>query len=115
MNLLSWTQKFGTDAAYREYWFDQRWPHGFVCLQPECGGREYGKIQQSDRTDILYECTQCRHPVSLTAGTLFHRTKVALPIGFLAIYRVAVDKGGLKDMGVGIFVLVEPTVQAPLG
>ena len=96
MNLLSWTQKFGTDEACRQYLLNQRWPQGFVCPQPDCGGREYWKIQRSDRTDVLYECTQCHHQVSLTAGTLFHRTKVALPVWFLAIYRVAVDKGGVS-------------------
>ena len=36
--------------------------------------------------------------MSLTAGTLFHHTKVALPIGFLAIYRVAVNKGGVSAL-----------------
>ena len=96
MNLLSCTQKFGTDQDCREYLFDQRWPEGFVCPQADCGGREYWKIQRANRTDVLYECTQCHHQVSLTAGTLFHRTKVALPVWFLAIYRVAVDKGGVS-------------------
>ena len=98
MNLLSWTQKFGTDAACRQYLFDQRWPQGFVCPQPDCEGREYWKIQRSDRTDVLYQCTRCHHQVSVTAGTLFHRTKVALPVWFLAIYRVAVDKGGVSAL-----------------
>ena len=92
MTLLEWQDHFGTEDACQKYLFRQRWPKGFVC--PQCLGQTYWKVQRSDRTAPLYECTGCGHQASLTAGTLFHRTKVALRVWFLAIFLVAVDKGG---------------------
>lgn len=92
MTILEWADKFPTDEACREYLFQQRWPDGFLC--PQCQGQKYWKIQRSDRTAPVYECTQCHHQTSVTAGTIFHRTKVALRLWFMAIFMVGVDKGG---------------------
>ncbi len=92
MTILEWQDQFPTDEACREYLFKQRWPEGFLC--PQCQGQKYWTIQRSERTAPLYECTQCHHQTSVTAGTLFHRTKVALRVWFMAIFMVAVDKGG---------------------
>jgi hypothetical protein len=38
--------------------------------------------------------------VSVTAGTIFHRTKVPLRVWFLAIFLMAVDKGGKSALAV---------------
>ncbi len=95
MTLLEWQDTFGTEAACEEHLFQQRWPSGFVC--PKCQGTKFWTVRRSERTGRsapLYECTACHHQVSVTAGTIFHRTKVALRIWFLAIFLVAVDKGG---------------------
>ncbi len=45
-----------------------------------------------------YECATCHSQASLTVGTIFHRTKVPLSLWFLAIFRVAVDKGGISAL-----------------
>jgi transposase-like protein len=46
----------------------------------------------------VYQCTQCRHQVSVTAGTLFHATKIPLVKWFWAIYLMASDKGGISAL-----------------
>ena len=92
MTLLDWQDRFGSNEACAQYLFDHRWPNGFVC--PECQGTTYWTIRRANRTTPLYECTACHHQASVTAGTIFHRTKVALRVWFLAIFLVAVDKGG---------------------
>ncbi len=92
MTLPEWQDKFPDDEACRKYLFEQRWPEGFVC--PKCQGRKYWKVQRSGRQAPVYECVACRHQASVTAGTIFHRTKVALRLWFLAIFLIAVDKGG---------------------
>lgn len=92
MTILQWQDKFGTDAACREYLFQQRWPNGFVC--PQCQGTKYWTVQHSGRTAPVYECAGCHHQASVTAGTIFHRTKLALRVWFMAIFLIAVDKGG---------------------
>ena len=76
----------------QDYLYRQRWPHGFVC--PQCQGTQCWKVRRFGRTGTLYECSACGHQDSITAGTIFYRTKVSLRVWFLAVYLIAVDKGG---------------------
>ena len=92
MTILEWQDKFATDAACRDYLFKQRWPKGFVC--PKCQSTQYWTVQRPGRTAPVYECVECHHQASVTAGTIFHRTKLALRVWFMAIFMIAVDKGG---------------------
>ena len=93
MTFREWQQKFSTVADCHAFLANLRWPKGFVC--PICGHRDAWIIHRQDRQDIdLYECKQCRRQTSVTAGTVFHRSKVPLPVWFLAIYLVAIDKRG---------------------
>ena len=45
-----------------------------------------------------YDCGQCHKQTSLTAGALFHATKLPLTKWFWAIYWVASDKGGISAL-----------------
>jgi len=92
VTLLQWQDKFSDEEACRQYLFDQRWPEGFVC--PKCKGTKYWTVQRSGRTAPVYECAACGHQASVTAGTIFERTTVALRVWFWATYLIAVDKGG---------------------
>lgn len=96
MTLPEWIKKFGTDEACQQYLFTQRWPEGFTCTR--CQGHKYWKVQRSDRTAPLYECATCHYQASVTVGTIFHRTKVPLSVWFLAIFLMAVDKGGISAL-----------------
>ena len=69
-----------------------RWPQGFQC--PHCG-HDHGYFIT---TRTRYECGQCHKQTSLTAGTLFHATKLPLTKWFWAIYWVASDKGGISAL-----------------
>ena len=82
VTLLEWQDHFRTEDACQKYLFQQRWPKGFVC--PQCQCTSYWTGQRSDRTTPLYECAGCGHQASLTAETLFHRTKVALQVCFFS-------------------------------
>jgi transposase-like protein len=46
----------------------------------------------------LYQCSHCRHQVSITADTLFHSTKISLVKWFWAIYLIASDKRGISAL-----------------
>jgi hypothetical protein len=80
-----------------------RWPGGFLC--PRCGHRESSFIS----TRRLEQCRGCRYQCSVTAGTIFHRTKVPLRTWFWAIFFVARHKQGIsalqlqKDTGLGSY------------
>ena len=72
-----------------------RWPQGFEC--PECGRKRCCRL----RCRNVFQCTRCRHQVSLTAGTVFANTKLPLTRWFLAMYLLTQSKNGLSAMALG--------------
>jgi hypothetical protein len=80
-----------------------RWPDGFVC--PRCGGQESSWIA----TRRLEQCRRCRYQCSVTAGTVFHRTRLPLRTWFWAIFFLARHKKGIsalqlqRDTGIGSY------------
>ena len=88
--LSSW---FGTEAACRAYLEQLRWPDGFAC--PRCDGRDAWRTAEG-----LFLCVRCRRKVSVTAGTLFHRSKIPLTTWFCAAWLMCADKGGVAALSV---------------
>lgn len=76
---------FPDDEACVEYLARLRWPDGFVC--PACSGREHWRIG-----DKVWMCTSCSRRTSVTAGTLFHRSRSPLTTWFEAIWFVTSSK-----------------------
>jgi transposase-like protein len=85
----------GTEEQCRAVVEKLRRPKGFVC--PLCGSCE-GKWL-STRPKV--QCRACRHQVSLTAGTIFHATKLPLTTRFLAMGLVATAKNGISSVELG--------------
>jgi transposase-like protein len=88
-------EAYGTEERCRAVVEKLRWPEGFVC--PLCGGTE-GKWL---RTRPKIQCRACRHQVSLTAGTIFHATKLPLTSWFLAVWLIASAKNGISSVELG--------------
>ena len=88
-------EPYGTEERCRAVVEKLRWPKGFVC--PRCGGCE-GKWL-STRPKV--QCRACRHQVSLTAGTIFHATKLPLTTWFLAMWLIATAKNSPRSAGHG--------------
>lgn len=109
MSFLQWQRKFINDYACQRELARHRWSNGFIC--PRCG---------HDRAHVLHrrllrQCAECRHQVSVTAGTLFEHTKLPLPKWFAAIYLMAADKGGLSALRLSKLIGVSwPTAQSML-
>lgn len=78
--LYEFKNRFATEEACKEGLFNWRWPNGFRC--PRCHGDSYYRHQNRG----LYECVDCRYQVSLTAGTIFHRSKRPLTQWFLMVF-----------------------------
>jgi len=92
ISLLEWQKRYGTERACEKVLFNIRWPNGFVC--PRCNSVKVSYI----KTRKIYQCSQCRYQVSITAGTLFHSTNLSLVKWFWAIYLTASDKGGISAL-----------------
>ena len=84
--------QYGTEDLCRAAVFAMRWPHGFVC--PACGSTDYTLVT----TRHLYQCCRCRHQTSLTAGTIFHASKLALVVWFQALYHLTQSKTGISSL-----------------
>jgi hypothetical protein len=84
--------RFASEAACVDHLMRTRWPEGFVC--PACGGHTHSYVQ----TRRLFQCCGCRRQTSLTAGTIFHGSRVALTKWFWAIYLLAQDKKGCSAL-----------------
>ena len=87
--LLAW---FPDDRACLEYLEGLRWNDGFVC--PACGADEYWRTGAG-----LRMCTACGRKTSVTAGTIFHRTRTPLSTWFAAIWCVTAQKNGVSAQG----------------
>jgi transposase-like protein len=92
MNLLEFQEQFKTEEDCRKKLFALRWPDGFEC--PKC--KEKQCYELTDRP--LYQCQNCRYQVSVTAGTVMHRTRTPLLKWFWAIFLVSTDKRGISAL-----------------
>ena len=86
---LAW---FGTDEDCRDYLAWLRWPDGFVC--DECGN--VGGWQMADGR---WRCPRCSHRTSVTAGTIFDRTRTPLTVWFQAVWSFTTAKDGISALG----------------
>lgn len=89
LTLAAFIAKFSSEKACHEYPAKKRWPNGFVC--PSCKGTHGWML-----ADGKYECSHCHKQVSVTAGTVLHRSHVPLTKWFLAFYLVMSDKRGIS-------------------
>lgn len=80
LGLHEFLEKYGTEAQCRQALYQLRWPSGYVC--PACGNKTGCEL----RGRPVYQCHKCHHQASLTAGSIFHATKLPLKKWFLAIY-----------------------------
>ncbi len=80
---------FATDADCLDYLEWLRWPDGFVC--PECGHLGGWRL-----SDARIRCAACRSCTSVTAGTIFDRTRTPLTVWFTACWLFATQKDGVS-------------------
>lgn len=92
ITVLEFRSSFPDEAACAQYLSRQRWPEGFVC--PRCGGRSRGYMASRR----VHECAACSYQCSVTAGTIFHKTRVPLLDWFWAIYRMSQGKKGVSAL-----------------
>ena len=80
----------------RQYLEALRWPDGPVC--PHCGviGNHYELTGRSTRAG-LWKCKDCREQFTVTVGTVFERSKIALHIWLQAVYFLWSSKKGMSS------------------
>lgn len=89
-SIMDFQERFPDDAACLEYLAGSRWPGGFRC--PGCGAASAWVLERRH----LWECAQCHHQASVTAGTVMHGTHTALRLWFWGAYLVATHSPGIS-------------------
>lgn len=87
---LDW---FGSEEACLRYLEKLRWPQGFAC--PSCG--ELGDAYRSSRGRLV--CRGCAFQSSVTAGTIFDKTRTPLRVWLAGAWYVTNQKHGANALG----------------
>src|SRR5216683_3587519 len=81
---LTFMDRYRDEAACIAALAELRWPKGFVC--PGCARRLAYQLAARPR---VFECAGCGRQHSVTAGTVFHRTRTPLRKWFAAAWLMA--------------------------
>ena len=92
ISLSAFLKLYGTEDQCFDALYRWRWPNGFQC--PHCGHDR--ACQLTNRK--LQQCHRCHRQTSVTAGTIFDSTKLALTVWFQALYLMTQDKKGISAM-----------------
>ena len=87
---LDW---FGSEAACLSYLERLRWPQGFVCPRCAVAGQPY----RSSRARLM--CRSCERQSTVTAGTIFDKTRTALRVWLAAAWYLTNQKQGVSALG----------------
>ena len=93
--IISFIRRYPDEQACIKAIADLRWKDGFSCSK--CGAAKAHHLKSRPR---IFECATCNYQHSVTAGTVFHKTRTDLTKWFLAAYMMASDKRGVSAMHV---------------
>jgi transposase-like protein len=84
-----------TDAvAARKHLEALRWPDGPEC--PHCGSANATRLEGKSHRDGLIQCNDCREQYTVTVGTVFERSKIALNKWLLCNHLLCSSKKGIS-------------------
>ena len=89
MSLLKFQNRFSNEQICIQYLIKMRWPKEFDC--PFCPSKKADLIQ----TRSVFECRGCKKQTSVTAQTMFHKSRIPLRKWFWAIFLVSTSKKGM--------------------
>lgn len=92
--LMDFQRMFPSEAACADYLERVRWPDGFSC--PHCNAK--GEPYRFAAKPEVLRCRACQKDVSLTAGTVMHRSKQPLTTWFWAAYLVSTQTPGMSAL-----------------
>jgi transposase-like protein len=90
---LTFMDRYRDEAACIAALAELCWPNGFVCAG--CAGRLAYQLATRPR---VFECAGCGRQHSVTAGTVFHRTRTPLRKWFAAAWLIGQDKRGVSAL-----------------
>lgn len=81
-------------VAARKHLEAIRWPDGPYC--PHCGSFKATRLEGKKHRDGLLQCNDCREQFTVTVGTVFERSKIALNKWLLCNHLLVSSKKGIS-------------------
>lgn len=94
ISLTRFLKDYGTEEQCEAALEKNRWPDGFRC--PACSATEHYRYRRD--SSLIIQCKACRKQTSLTEGTIFHSTKLALTIWFQAMFLLTQNKNNVSTL-----------------
>jgi transposase-like protein len=92
--MAEFLERYGTEQKCHAALEASRWPQGFRC--PGCGDERHSKFVRDGHT--YWQCHRCRQQTTVTAGTVFEATKLALTRWFLAMHLLTQAKNNVSAL-----------------
>lgn len=87
-------EMFPDDTACATFLERLRWPEGFVCPSCQTNNIPWKTSWKESCSRLL--CPSCHHLTSITAGTIFDKTRTPLKTWFEAAWHVTTGKNGMS-------------------
>lgn len=84
--------RFATEEDCRAYWIEARWGG-----RPRCARCNSDRVW-TIRSGTTFECAECGHQTSLTAGTPLEKTRKPLKMWFRAVFEISTRRTGISAM-----------------
>ena len=94
-NALEFDRTYGTEEGCRQALVQARWPEGLRC--PACG---HDRAYELRCRRAVVQCAACKSQISLTAGTIFHGSKLPLSTLFRIVYMIVAEKSGTNALAI---------------
>lgn len=89
LGLLDFQTRFPDEQSCWDYLVKMRWHEGLACPSA-CKKSKIDMVRK--RNTSIFECRECHAQISVTAGTIFHKSHVPLRKWFWAIFLMATSK-----------------------
>jgi transposase len=94
---MEFMRDFPNDAACLEWLWRTRFSaDGEHAMCPKCGQERKFKRYETKQTRHSWTCTGCGHHLSVTAGTIFHKSSTSLHLWFYAMYLMTSTRCGIS-------------------
>jgi transposase-like protein len=92
-NQIEFEKMFTTEEQCLDYLKELRFPKGYSCRK--CQHNEYWLNNRG-----IMVCKNCKNELSITSGTIFHRSKLPLVVIFRALWWMVAQKNGVSAVGI---------------
>jgi len=92
-NQIEFEKMFTTEEQCLDYLKELRFPKGYSCRK--CQHNEYWLNNRG-----IMICKNCKNELSITSGTIFHRSKLPLVVIFRALWWMVAQKNGVSAVGI---------------